>query len=185
MLINFLSAVMHYFKHVYNVSKKDIKQDVLSTYGRKKLSPCCSAFDKNSIMTYVQHSEYSCLTATLKFSWFCRRRYTFPSDITQEGVHVPLNYNLSDTDKAFVFLHYPRMVPHPDAPEWTIQHALDIADITGDRREEILQAQSPGRIREIFQQWCAERRPGSKVRPSRPLFRGWIGGLLHYLRHRR
>ena len=55
-----------------------------------------------------------------------------------------------------MFLHYPRMKPHPDAPEWTIQHALDVANIIGDRREEILRAQSPDQIREIFQQWYIE-----------------------------
>jgi hypothetical protein len=41
-------------------------------------------------------------------------------------------------DKAFISIVYPRKQPHPDAPEWTLGHALDVAGVKEPSRSSIL-----------------------------------------------
>lgn len=89
-----------------------------------------------------------------------RCRYSIPSSINEEGRYIPDSYALSDINKAYIFLTYPRMRPHSNTIQWTVSHALDIADVTGPQRDEILNATSPDQIRQKFIKWNAEEEHG-------------------------
>lgn len=60
-------------------------------------------------------------------------------------------------------LNYARPEPHRRAPGWTIERALDVAGVTGPRRENILAATDSDCIREIFIQWNVEKRLATRV----------------------
>lgn len=76
-----------------------------------------------------------------------------PSDMNTQRKEVPPVPTLTDTDKAFMFVNYPRASPDPNAPDWTLDHALDVAGITGSARDAILDATSPDLIRQRFALW--------------------------------
>ena len=81
--------------------------------------------------------------------------YSIPSEINGTGVDVVENQELSQLDKAYIFLNYPRTDPHPGAKGWDIAHALDIAGVVGPRRDEILNAASSDAKRDAFIRWNA------------------------------
>jgi hypothetical protein len=67
---------------------------------------------------------------------------------------------LSDLDKAFMVIAYPRNKPHSEAPQWTIEKALDVMGVPSEVRIQILQLSSnssAGRnakeIRDMFFDW--------------------------------
>ncbi|SJX64350.1 uncharacterized protein SRS1_21007 [Sporisorium reilianum f. sp. reilianum] len=53
---------------------------------------------------------------------------------------IGFNAELSDVDKAYMVLQYPRATPHERAPEWTFEHALDVIRCPDPVRNAILQA---------------------------------------------
>jgi hypothetical protein len=40
-----------------------------------------------------------------------------------------INYELTDMDKAYMVINYPRDAPHAEAQDWTLDHALDVAGV--------------------------------------------------------
>ncbi|KAK7696473.1 hypothetical protein QCA50_001130 [Cerrena zonata] len=124
-------ATMQYFKQICGWENDHTEQQVLRACERHEVSSC-SDFDKKSIMLY-----------------------SIPSETNVQGIYIPENDVLSDMDKAYMFLHYPRARPHPEAAEWSISHALNIANVIGPKREEILRTTSPDRVRRLFIEWSA------------------------------
>lgn len=80
----------------------------------------------------------------------------YPSH-TLEGLELPLNTELSEIDKAFAMVHYPRLEPQIPSPQWTVAHALDVLCVRGAFRDQILQSNSPREISHLFSLWNAER----------------------------
>ncbi|GJJ10365.1 hypothetical protein Clacol_004591 [Clathrus columnatus] len=56
--------------------------------------------------------------------------YPIDKSFTYEGnIIVGMNTELSEKDKAYMVINYPRDVPHAKAPQWTLSHALTIANV--------------------------------------------------------
>ena len=69
-----------------------------------------------------------------------------------------INSALTDLDKAYMVINYPRTQPHPDAPEWTLAHALDVAGVDPRTKQRILNLHAQGDIttlRTTFNMWNA------------------------------
>lgn len=85
-----------------------------------------------------------------------------------------LDYNvgdqqvLSDLDKAYIAVMYPRTAPHPKAPVWAFEYALGKASVQDESyKKELLECAKedmrvreatidPARIRTSFSKWCGE-----------------------------
>ena len=107
-----------------------------------------SEMDFKSIMMYARSD---C------FVYYCsntKARYSTVGEITEEGQDIPENQALSDRDKAYIVLNYPRSVPHEEAPEWTVEYALQVVGVENDVREVILSASHPTDIRNAFIRWA-------------------------------
>ena len=91
--------------------------------------------------------------------------YSIPSEINGTGIDIVENQELSDLDKAYVFLNYPRKDPHSEAREWDIIRALNVAGVVGPRRDEILNTVSSDDQRDAFIRWNAAR---SRVKNNSP-----------------
>ncbi len=49
-----------------------------------------------------------------------------PKELTGLDHDIGFNKELSDLDKAYMVVQYPRAQPHPDAPQWTFEYALKV-----------------------------------------------------------
>ncbi len=76
-----------------------------------------------------------------------------PAEFNMQHIDIPPNTVLSAIDKAYAVLNYPRLSPNPNAQEWTIAHAVDVAGVTGTYRDQILESQDPIEIRQAFSIW--------------------------------
>ncbi|KAJ3487636.1 hypothetical protein NLI96_g3391 [Meripilus lineatus] len=112
-----------------NMSKKEIKRNIYLVLSTQQFSNY-SRFDPESIMMYPIHASY-----------------------TQEGIVIPHRTQLSDIDKAYAVLHYHRTTPHENAPDWTLERALDVLQITGSYMDQMLESRGPEGIRELFSRW--------------------------------
>ncbi|KAJ3488067.1 hypothetical protein NLI96_g3098 [Meripilus lineatus] len=83
--------------------------------------------------------------------------YDIPASCNHQGSTIEPNSELSEVDKAFAMVHYPRFTPHEKAPEWTIAHALDVLGVHGTTRDKILQSYCPKEIYGLFTAWNRER----------------------------
>lgn len=94
-------------------------------------------------------------------------QYPMPKYITGLDHDIDYNYNLSEMDKAYMVIMYPRKAPHAKAPEWTFEHALEKAGVTqGDptvadqmkKAYKDLQftdgTANPSKIWQLFEYWC-------------------------------
>ena len=81
-----------------------------------------------------------------------------PAELNLQHIDIPPNTVLSDLDKAYAVLNYPRLKVNPKASEWTISHALDIAGVSATYRDQILKSKDPLEIRQLFQIWNAGER---------------------------
>ncbi|KAI0050912.1 hypothetical protein FA95DRAFT_499075 [Auriscalpium vulgare] len=103
--------------------------------------------------------------------------YPMPKELTGLPKDVGYNSQLSQLDKAYMFINYPRAKPHPDAPNWTLETALQEAGVPADVQEEILDIPhedglpNVSEIRRVFSDWVKKSRiaknsPSSKARAT-------------------
>ena len=99
-------------------------------------------------------------------------QYPMPASVTGLSYDIDYNYDLSEMDKAYMCIMYPRARPHDSAPKWTLEHALEV---TGISREDPVTANrikaaavvgtdgfiDPSRIRIIFSDWCLKTHIGN------------------------
>ena len=55
-------------------------------------------------------------------------------------------------------INYPRQAPHPSVPEWTFEHALDVAGVdqkTQERLKMFLASNDITKLRVTFNEWSA------------------------------
>ncbi|KAG5635798.1 hypothetical protein H0H81_010070 [Sphagnurus paluster] len=55
--------------------------------------------------------------------------YSMPSCVNAERIDIPVNNKLSDMDKAYIRINYPRKKTHPKAEGWTLEKALTVAGV--------------------------------------------------------
>lgn len=85
--------------------------------------------------------------------------YFMPGSLNEQGNDVEVNNELSDTDKAYMVINYPRNVTHPAAPEWTLEHALGIAGVPENVQKDIAAAGTNlAAARSLFAKWNKEAR---------------------------
>lgn len=140
----------HYRNQDCPWSRKDIKQNIINVLKDKQISNY-SLFDPNSIMMYVRSIQTNLITDFLY-------RYPIEESYTEQEIVIPRNTQLSELDKAYAMVHYPRQRPHKRAPEWTISHALDVIGVHGILRGQILRTRDPEKIRDLFTRWNAAER---------------------------
>ncbi|KAJ6449457.1 hypothetical protein C8R45DRAFT_1224408 [Mycena sanguinolenta] len=110
------NAVYAYYAMTQGWNKATIKSQIIDVYNSNDVSNY-SALDMHSIMMYFM-----------------------PADMDKERIEIKPNYDLSEMDKAYMVINYPRTKPHPSAAEWTLEHALNIAGVSGSSAEDMLAA---------------------------------------------
>ena len=76
-------------------------------------------------------------------------------EMTTRRQEVFPNEFLSDRDKAFMVINYPRTQVDPTAPEWTLTHALDMMGVDAYDKHAMLRAR-PEDVRKQFAVWMTE-----------------------------
>ncbi|ESK80800.1 peptidase m12a astacin [Moniliophthora roreri MCA 2997] len=105
-------AVYQYYRPLLNYNDRLVKTQVIDPYNKSTVSNF-SRLDLHSIMMYFM-----------------------PSQLNEEGIDIPVNTVLSDMDKAFITLNYPRKVPVPGGI--SVAEALEIAGVSGQAASTIL-----------------------------------------------
>ncbi|KAF7299383.1 ZnMc domain-containing protein [Mycena indigotica] len=118
-------AVYAYYTAAQGWNKETIKQRILDVYNTTDVSNY-SEIDMASIM-----------------------KYPIPSELTVEGVAVETNQALSPQDMAYMVINYPRPTPHASAPQWTLDHALEVSATGKDAAAEISAAHKAGDIASV------------------------------------
>jgi hypothetical protein len=85
-----------------------------------------------------------------------------PASLNVQGIEIRRNQRLSDLDRAYMVLNYPRVLPDADpvASRWTVEHALDFAGVTGVTKTNILafwRARDYPRMRLALNAWNAAK----------------------------
>ncbi|KAE8244742.1 hypothetical protein A4X13_0g6310 [Tilletia indica] len=121
-----LEKVYHYYEE-RGWSRERTKQQVIDVINKSSVSNF-SQVDPHSIMHYPSSKL-----------------------ITGLPYDVPYNTELSEMDKAYIVINYPRSKPHPDAPEWTLEHALKVAGVPDGVKQEIMDLAEASRDNETGQ----------------------------------
>ncbi|KAG5635803.1 hypothetical protein H0H81_010075 [Sphagnurus paluster] len=130
-----------YYRRVERLSDDQIKSQILEMENVNDVSSY-STLDITSIMMY-----------------------SMPSCINTEGISVPVNNELSDMDKAYIFINYPRKEPHPNAKDWTLKRALTVAGVPAKEIVAYLGLDDEG-IRRDFNAWNILQRDQELSEPS-------------------
>ncbi|KAI0069641.1 hypothetical protein K474DRAFT_1670752 [Panus rudis PR-1116 ss-1] len=128
-------AVYRFYTRTQGWSRKQVQEQIIDVYNTKDVSNY-SRMDLTSIMMYFM-----------------------PKEMNLERIDVPPNNVLSDLDKSYMLLNYPRRSAHPNATEWTLSKALDVAGVTGPVKEEFMKLTSADAIRNKFVTWNALQHP--------------------------
>ncbi|KAK7683369.1 hypothetical protein QCA50_013631 [Cerrena zonata] len=122
------------FRIAHSWTHDMVEESVLHVWNQSELSSH-SRFDTRSIMMY-----------------------SIPGTITEEGNTIQNNNVLSDLDKAYVILYYPRSRRDELCQEWTISRALELVGVDGEPQKNILKTENPDSIRQMFIQWNENNR---------------------------
>ncbi|KAK7423719.1 hypothetical protein QQX98_000909 [Neonectria punicea] len=89
-----------------------------------------------------------------------------PGIVAGRNYDVDYNYKLSDMDKAYIALMYPRIWPHERAPEWTLEAALARIGLT----------QETPALAEKIQELARVSKANGSIDPTRirDLVFGWV-----------
>ncbi|KAH8077868.1 hypothetical protein BXZ70DRAFT_690995 [Cristinia sonorae] len=143
------SAVYDFYTSTQQWPKDRVKSQIIDVYNLKDVSNF-SKFDKESIMMY----------------WM-------PRDMNEQDIEVKPNYVLSDTDRAFMVIHYPRPSPSSEAPTWTLAKALKHLGVDSTTAKKIVADQADAdKVRARFTQWNAvggnTEKTGDREKPTGP-----------------
>lgn len=108
--------------------------------------------------------------------------YPQPKEITGLDYDIPYNLTLTDLEKAYMILRYPRPSIHPKAAEqgWTFNKALQVMGTPPDVTNKVLQflesdhGQISGQIlplsvRETLEKWCRATLEGQNTSPAQTI----------------
>ncbi|KAG5649820.1 hypothetical protein H0H81_001882 [Sphagnurus paluster] len=127
------SEVYSYYRTTQGLSIELIKSQILDVYNTQNTSNF-SQLDTKSIMTYFM-----------------------PASMSLQGIPVNVNNELSDADKAYMVINYPRKTPHPKAKAWTLEKALATAGVPSDEFKNYLNRDIDG-VRNEFDAWNTSQR---------------------------
>ncbi|KAJ7209191.1 hypothetical protein GGX14DRAFT_697875 [Mycena pura] len=119
-----------------------------------------STFDPTSIMKFYTTEQYTPRVETLGTIW----------DQPYDGTNVAPNFALSDMDKAYMVIVYPRAAPLSSAPTWTLESALQVFGVDSVTAQAIEDAYAQGDIasgRTKFLTFLVYTRLGTQV-PAAP-----------------
>ncbi|KAI0050873.1 hypothetical protein FA95DRAFT_1676382 [Auriscalpium vulgare] len=142
-------AILFYKESQLGWDDAMIREQIIDVYNSKEVSNF-SELDTTSIM-----------------------HYPMPKELTGLSYDVPYNSQLSQLDKAYMFINYPRAKPHPDAPNYTLETALQDAGVPADVQDEILDIPHENglpcvsEIRRVFSAWVSKSRIAKKSPPSK------------------
>ncbi|ESK82297.1 hypothetical protein Moror_15462, partial [Moniliophthora roreri MCA 2997] len=102
-------AVYEYYRPLLNYNDRLVKTQIIDQYNKSDVSNF-SRLDLHSIMMQMVF------------------RYFMPGHLNEEGIDIPVNTVLSDMDKAFITLNYPRKEPAPGG--MSVKQALIIAGVS-------------------------------------------------------
>lgn len=103
-----------------------------------------------------------------------------PAELNTQRMEIRPNSQLSDFDKAYTMINYPRVSAHPDASDWSLDRALDFVGLSGEPKTKIKSAFQPERdpsaaqIRAQFSIWSSAYVSGAtaRVTPTSTTFDG-------------
>ncbi|KAF9461765.1 hypothetical protein BDZ94DRAFT_793309 [Collybia nuda] len=96
--------------------------------------------------------------------------FSMPGDLNEGNFTIEPNVELSPLDKAFMVINYPRTRVHSQAPEWTLRHALLIADVDENTGHAINEELDLTKRRVLFTNYLSrarQQRPSCSRRPLR------------------
>ncbi|KAH7182410.1 uncharacterized protein B0J16DRAFT_306183, partial [Fusarium flagelliforme] len=136
-----IDAALELYQRTPGWTKRQIYDQVINVYNRSDVSNYWQV-DIQSIMHYPQ-----------------------PKELTGLDMDIPFNGKLSDLDKAYMILQYPRKTMHPQAAKdgWGIEKALKVIGAPADVTHKVLTFVkedvdefgeiSPVNIREVIKNW--------------------------------
>ncbi|KAI0060344.1 hypothetical protein BV25DRAFT_1888300 [Artomyces pyxidatus] len=133
-------TIMYYKESQLGWDDAMIREQIINVYADKEVSNF-SELDTTSIM-----------------------HYPMPRQVTGLSYDIPYNSQLSQMDKAYMVINYPRAEPHPNASSWTLETALQKAGVPTDVQDAILSVPPMnGRpdaleIRRLFSNWVLSKR---------------------------
>jgi len=75
-----------------------------------------------------------------------------------EGIEIPRHHLLSPIDKAYMIINYPRAEASVNTPEWTFEHALEVAKVDPKTTATLVQlwrSRDTKKLRTAFNTWNA------------------------------
>ncbi|KAF8068874.1 hypothetical protein FPV67DRAFT_1761161 [Lyophyllum atratum] len=139
--LNETEVYKHYRNGKMKWSNALIKSQILDLHNKAALSNY-SKLDINSIMMHV-----ACYL------------YFMPSRLNNQKIAIGVRTALSDLDKAYMVINYPRKKPHPKAKQWTLEKALEVAGVPSDMQTDILEAiDDASTLRTLFSDWNQQTR---------------------------
>ncbi|TCD66804.1 hypothetical protein EIP91_000940 [Steccherinum ochraceum] len=175
-------VILHMFGHVLGLTHEHPKNlpldpTAVSTFYTSSLGWTASQVQTNILNVYARHN----LTNYLIPEFTSVMRYFMDGDMNLEDLDVLPTCDLSDKDKAFMVVNYPLAQLDPCAPEWTLDHALDVLGVPEYEKHAMLLAR-PEDVRKQYAMWFAEellmasgRIPEGLSRPSPPITVASVG----------
>ncbi|KAJ7270869.1 hypothetical protein C8J57DRAFT_1065233 [Mycena rebaudengoi] len=120
-------AVYAYYGATQHWDKATVKSQIIDVYNSTDISNY-SALDITSVMMYFM-----------------------PRQMNVEQIDIPPNDALSDMDRAYMVINYPRPSPHALAPQWTLDYALKVSGVDAMTTQDIKNAKgNVDKIRALF-----------------------------------
>ncbi|KAH8099645.1 hypothetical protein BXZ70DRAFT_240399 [Cristinia sonorae] len=163
------SIIMHEFGHALGMTHEHTQDILLSSDAVKSFYLSAVGWTAD----YVQENildvyNKSTLSNFLKYDSTSIMKAFIDKQMNVDNVDMVPNSELSDKDKAFMVVNYPLFKLNPNAPEWTLSHALSVLGVPDYYKHSMLLAR-PADVRKQYAVWLAEQLlmvPGRI--PSRP-----------------
>jgi hypothetical protein len=81
-----------------------------------------------------------------------------PAKLNEENIELYENNTLSELDKAYMTIMYPRASAHTNTPDWTFEHALDVVKMNPKTKATLIQHWQQNdidKVRKTFNAWNA------------------------------
>ncbi|KAF8165904.1 hypothetical protein B0H34DRAFT_780581 [Crassisporium funariophilum] len=143
------TAVREFYRQSQGWTDEEVDAQIINVYSKQDVSNY-SELDLTSIMMYFM-----------------------PAEMNSEGIEVKPNNVLSEMDKAFIRINFPKLAEtsSSDDPNYrTFKAALDIVGVDGEDKDIILSRFSKGDIFEVryeFSRFCTETRIARKAYGAR------------------
>jgi hypothetical protein len=88
------------------------------------------------------------------------------ASLNREHIEIDVNTQLSDMDKAYMVINYPRATANPAAPTWTLDHALTVAGVDAKNAKAIKNANNrnkPDLVRSLFTNYLIQSRQSGSM----------------------